>query len=340
MKPLRFAMLGCGYWSQFQLAGWMELEGAQPVALYNRTLSKAQALGERFGVARTYDDVEKLLDSEELDFVDIVTNVETHAEIVDAAARRGLPVICQKPMAPDLPTAERMVQTCLDADVPLWIHENWRWQHPIREFRRALANPELGRVFRARITYSNSFPVFENQPFLAELERFILADMGSHILDVARLLFGEPSSVYCRTTRITPGIHGEDVATVVLGLANQATVTCEISYASKVEHDRFPETFIHAECEGGSVELGPDFSLRVTTADGTMIRRCPPPRYPWADPAYGVVHAGIVACNENLLAGLRGNPAETTGADNLKTVRLVHTAYRSAARNACLPLDE
>jgi D-apiose dehydrogenase len=340
MKPLRFAMLGCGYWSQFQLAAWTELEGAVPVALYNRTLSKAEALGKRFGVARTYDDVEKLLDAEELDFVDIVTNVETHAEIVEAAARRGLPVICQKPMAPDLPTAERMVQTCLDAGVELWIHENWRWQHPIREFHRALASPELGRVFRARITYSNSFPVFENQPFLARLEQFILMDMGSHILDVARFLFGEPECVYCRTTRVTPGIRGEDVATVVLGLGDGATVTCEISYASRVEHDRFPETFIHAECEHGSVELGPDFSLRVTTAEGTMCRRCPPRRYDWADPAYGVVHASIVACNENLLAGLRGALAETTDADNLRTVRLVHTAYRSAAQNACLPVAE
>ena len=49
-------------------------------------------------------------------------------------------------------------------------------------------------MFRARVTYSNSFPVFDNQPFLKELEQFILTDIGTHILDTARMLFGEATS--------------------------------------------------------------------------------------------------------------------------------------------------
>jgi predicted dehydrogenase len=57
-----------------------------------------------------------------------------------------------------------------------------------------------------------------------------------------------------------------------------------------------------------------------------------PPRYAWADPAYDVVHASIVPCNADLLKALKGEgPAETTGEDNLKTVRLVFAAYESAA---------
>lgn len=44
MGKLRFAILGCGFWSQFQLGGWQELDGAECVALYNRTLSKADDL--------------------------------------------------------------------------------------------------------------------------------------------------------------------------------------------------------------------------------------------------------------------------------------------------------
>ena len=56
-----------------------------------------------------------------------------------------------------------------------------------------------------------------------------------------------------------------------------------------------------------------------------------PPQYPWADPAYGVVHASIVPCNTHLLKALRGEGmAETTGEDNLKTLRLVFAAYESA----------
>lgn len=59
----------------------------------------------------------------------------------------------------------------------------------------------------------------------------------------------------------------------------------------------------------------------------------------WADPAYEVVHASIVPCNANLLAGLRGpSQAETTGADNLETMRLVFAAYDSAAEHRVITL--
>ena len=59
---------------------------------------------------------------------------------------------------------------------------------------------------------------------------------------------------------------------------------------------------------------------------------CPPPLYRWADPYYSVVHASIVPCNADLLAGLRGERLpETHGADNLRTMELVFAAYDSAA---------
>ena len=76
MKDLRFAILGTGFWSQFQLAAWRELEGVECLALYNRTRSKADALAQRFGIPVVYDDPRELLRAEEPDFVDIITSVE------------------------------------------------------------------------------------------------------------------------------------------------------------------------------------------------------------------------------------------------------------------------
>jgi len=331
MSSLRAAVLGCGFWAQFQLAGWREVGGLEVVALYNRTRAKAEALAGRFGVPAVYDDAEELLRREKIDVVDIITDVDTHSHFVRLAAQHGAAVICQKPMAPDLATAVAMVRVCREAGVPFAVHENWRWQRPIREVKAALDEGALGRPFRGRITFSTSFPVFDNQPFLAEAERFIIADIGSHILDVARFLFGEPVSLACHTAHVNPAIRGEDVATVLLRTTGGAAVTCEMSYASHVEHDRFPETYVVAECEHGTVELGPDFWVRITTAAGTHARRCPPPRYAWADPQYDVVHASIVPCCADLLRSLRtGEPAETSAADNLRTVRLVSAAYQSA----------
>jgi predicted dehydrogenase len=179
--------------------------------------------------------------------------------------------------------------------------------------------------------YANSFPVFDNQPFLKELDEFILMDIGSHILDTARFLFGDARSLYCQTQRIHSDIRGEDVATVMMEMESGVTVVASMSYASPLEHDRFPETYIQVECERGAVELGPNFWVRVTTQNGTIAQRHKPPRYAWADPAYDLVHASIVPCQADLLKMLQGGGAvETSGVDNYKTMQLVFGAYQSA----------
>jgi len=337
-NELKFAVIGAGFWSQFQLAAWGELRGARCAAIYNRTLGKAQKLAERFGVPAVYDDAEALLDREELDFVDIITDVGTHAKFTALAAERKIAVICQKPMGPSLKAARSMVAGCKKAGVRFFVHENWRWQHPMRELKKALDSGRIGRPFRARINMISGFPVFKNQPFLAELEQFIITDLGTHTLDLARFLFGEARSLYCQTGKAHRNIRGEDVATITMGMGEDVIVAVNMAYAENfLEADRFPETFVFIEGERGSLELAPDFSLRETTQSGTRSRRVPPPRHSWADPAYDVVHASIVPCNADLLAALRGQGrGETRGEDNLKTLELVFGSYESARTGRAL----
>ena len=332
MRRSRFAIFGAGFWAQYQLAAWQELKDAECVAIYNRTLAKADTLAQRFGVSAVYDDPEELLAREKLDFIDVITDVDTHSQFVHLAAQYKLAVICQKPMAATLAQAGKMVAVCRQARVPFFIHENWRWQTPIRALKKVLDAGTIGAPFRARIDMISGFPVFKNQPFLRELEQFILTDLGSHTLDTARFLFGEADSLYCQTRRVHRGIKGEDVATVMMQMSGTTTVLVEMAYAENfLEHDRFPETFIFVEGDRGSAEIGPDFWLRITTRNGTHARRVPSPRFPWADPAYDLVHASIVPCNAHLLGALQAKARpETTGEDNLKTMRLIFAAYESA----------
>jgi predicted dehydrogenase len=339
MSGLRFAAIGAGFWSTYQLAGWYEVGGAQCVAVWNRTRAKAEQLARRFNIPNVYDDVGRLLDHADLDFVDVITDPDTHGRFTRLAAERRLPIVCQKPLAPTLAEAEEMFAVCQCAGVPLLVNENFRWQTPIRALKDVLDTRLLGDVFRARVQFVNSFPVFDNQPFLRELDQFILTDVGTHILDVARFLFGEADSLFARTARINSGIRGEDVATVMLAMTSGATVLCELSYASRTEYERFPQTFVFVEAARGSVELTTDYWLRVTTSAGTQARRQPPPYYAWADPRYDVVHASIVDCQRNLLSALSGQgTAETTAEDNLKTLRLVNAAYDSARENRVIRL--
>src|SRR5690606_30298126 len=113
-----------------------------------------------------------------------------------------------------------MVRICKDANVSLFIHENWRWQSPIRKVKQLLDSGILGNVFKVRVSFCSGFPVFDNQPFLADLDEFILTDIGSHILDVCRFLCGEADSLYCHTARVNPKIKGEDVANVFMKMKN------------------------------------------------------------------------------------------------------------------------
>lgn len=156
------------------------------------------------------------------------------------------------------------------------IHENWRWQAPIRALKKKLDSGVIGKSFKARISYCNSCPVFENHPSLAELEQFIIADMGSHILDTARFLFGEVKYLYCQIATVRKNIKGEDVASIAMRMKSGLQCNVELSYASKLENDRFPETYFLIEGENGSIELGPDFWLRITTKDGTKSTRIIP----------------------------------------------------------------
>jgi predicted dehydrogenase len=334
MKKLRFAIVGTGFWANYQVPAWMELEGVELVALYNRTISKTTALAHKYNVPNVYNDIHELLEKEELDFVDIITDVDTHHNFTTLAAKKGLAVICQKPMSANLQLSQQMVATCIAHKAPFFIHENWRWQAPIRKLKSLLKEDIIGNVFKAKVMFCSAFPVFDNQPFLAELDEFIITDVGSHILDVCRFLFGEVQSLYCQTSSVNPKIKGEDVANVFMKMDNGIACYAEMSYASVLEHESFPQTFILIEGAKGSIHLTKDCIIKITTREGTQIVEASPKPYFWIDPAYALVHSSIVDCNRDILNALQGNgSSENTGIENLNTVKLVHAAYASARNN-------
>lgn len=337
-KSLRFAMFGAGFWSGFQLSAWYETGGAECVAICDPVRAKAERLAARFNVPAVYEDAATLLANEQIDFMDIVTNVETHFPLAKLGAEHGVSVVVQKPMTVSLDEAETLVKLCDEAGVKFFVNENWRWQTPMRALKNTLDTGRIGKPFRARFDYRTNFPVFDNQPALKELDQFILTDIGSHLLDAARFLFGEATTLYCHTARIHTDIKGEDVATVMMTMGEGVTVVCVMSFATRREFDRFPETYVEIEGDKGFLELGPDFWIRETTDAGTLATRHVPPRYAWADPVYDIAQSSAVPCQANLLEGLRGGHAETTGADNLKTMTLIAKSYESAATGRLINL--
>lgn len=340
-KPRRFAVFGAGFWARYQLAAWRELGGVECVAIYNRTRARAETLAGELGIPAVYDDAEQLLSDVKPDFVDNLTEIGGHKRLSLLCARHRIPCICQKPMAASLRDAREMVRVFKKARTPFFIHENWRWQTPMVALRKLLGSRVIGEPFRARLTMTSGFDCWANQPALARLERFILTDLGTHILDVARVFFGEANSLCCLTQRtLAPKVKGENVATLLLSMGPARTaVTVELGYAkTPLEpsiRECFPQTLAFIEGPKGSIELCADYVIHLTTSRGTQITRHAPPRYSWADPAYDLAHASIVPCHANLLGALQGQcEAETTGEDNLKTLELVFGAYESARKSA------
>jgi predicted dehydrogenase len=340
MKPLRFAIFGAGFWARCQLAAWREVGGVECVAIFNRTREKAEQFARELSVPAVYDDAENLLREVRPDFVDNITEVGGHKPLSLLCAKHSVPCICQKPMAASLKDARQMVAGFAGAKTPFFVHENWRWQTPMRALINTLRSGSIGTPFRARLSFTSGFDVWANQPALRELEQFILTDIGTHVLDAARACFGEAGSLYCQLHKtLRPAVKGDNVATLLLSMGEARTsVVIELAYAkTPLERECFPQTLAFVEGPLGSIEVTDDYWLRVTTKKGTHSRRHPPPRYAWADPRYDVAQSSMVACHRDLLAALRGErAAETTGADNLKTLELVFGAYDSERTNAVI----
>jgi predicted dehydrogenase len=335
MKKLKGAVFGCGFWSQFQIGGWIELPDVEIVALYNRTLAKAEEKAKMFGIKHIYNDVEVLLKTHpEIDFVDIITDVDTHYKFVEIAAKYKKDVICQKPMAPNLETAQKMVKLCRDNGVKYYVHENYRWQPQFRRVKELIDSGVIGKPFRCKTAFNTAFPLFETQPFLAELEQFALTDQGSHQFDVLRFFFGEPESLYCSTQQVNPTIKGEDVATTFIKMKNGVNCIQEISFSSMLEQEVFPQTLMLVEGSKGSIRLDPGLKIKITTSGGTVTEDVPLKKYGWQTERLTNEPPSIVSCNKNILDDMLGKGnAETSGADNLKTVELVFASYHSAKSN-------
>jgi predicted dehydrogenase len=339
-KPWRCAIFGAGFWTRSQLAAWRQLGGVEFVAIYNRTKEKAQAVAREFNIPAVYADAERLLREVQPDFVDNITEVGGHKPLSLLCARHRVPCICQKPMAASLSEARAMVGAFAKTKTPFFVHENWRWQTPLRQLKRVLDSGVIGAPFRGRLTMISGFEGWVNQPALRELEQFILTDLGTHLLDAARCLFGEAHSLYCQIAKTLPGtLKGENVCTALLLMGEARThVVIEMAYAkTPLERESFPQTLAFVEGPRGSIELTNDYWVRVTTRQGTHCERHAPPRYAWADPQYDIAHASMVDCHRDLLSALRGEgPGETTGADNLKTLALVFGCYDSARKGRVL----
>lgn len=339
----RGALIGCGFFAENQMRAWQQLQqsrpGVQIVALCDRDPQRLAHFQTLFGIDATFTDANAMFEAlagsgaEGLDFVDIATTTQAHAALVPLAADHGVDIICQKPFAGSLETARQLIEHCEERGVTLSIHENFRWQQAVRRTIETLRDGEIGRPFFARISYRSGFDVYRAQPYLAEVERFIIEDLGIHVLDIARALFGEVDRLGCEITRVNPAINGEDVATLMLHHDAGVTAVVDCSYATRLADDPFPQSLIEIDGERGSLRLRQDFVLEIHDAEGHReIRDVRPAPPTWSEAPWWPIQQSVLAFQADWLDAQRqGRAVETRGEDNFNTLALVEAAYRAAA---------
>ena len=330
-SPFRVGVIGCGFFAQNHLAAWASMDDVALAAVCDLDLDKARAAAKSCNAGAAYADAAQMLDRERLDFVDIATTMESHAELIALAAARRLPAIVQKPLAPSWKDCVSIVETCRAAAIPFMVHENTRFLNPVRRARDVIVSGAIGRPTWARVSFRTGHDIYGKQPYLAKVDQFVILDLGVHMLDVARFLMGDATRLYSQTQSVKPGIRGEDMATIILQHAGGATSVVECSYASPIHPDPFPQLTIQIEGTAGSLRLSPGYRLSVFSNGEASETDVSPTMLPWSTPPWHGTQESVLRVQQHWVQCLqeRREP-ETSGADSLKTYGLVFAAYESA----------
>jgi predicted dehydrogenase len=326
---LRGALIGCGFFGRIQAEAWKRIPEAEIAAACDRELSRAAEIA-----SRAYASAEEMLEREELDFLDVATGPDSHLELVRLAARRGLHVICQKPMAPDWSQAVAMVETAAAAGIRLIIHENWRWQPWYREARERIRQGAIGQPvsywFRVRRGDGAGADPYARQPYLRTMPRFLVFETLVHALDTARMLFGDISGVSTLMRRVNPRIAGEDHAALLVRHEEALIGIVDGHRFLDLAPDSPPMGEAWFEGERGLLHVTPQGDL---VANGRVV---------WENRVRtGYRGDSVWAAQRHFVECLlSGAPAESEGREYLKTFAAVEAAYRSAAEERLVNIRE
>ena len=219
MTRARIAVVGGGYFAAFHLEGWRDA-GAQVVALCDLDHVRCASLASRFGIPQTFADAERMLDVVQPTLLDVVLPPAAQASVVAAALQRGLPTICQEPFGHDLAQARALAALAARLQVPLVVHENFRFMPWFRECRRLIDADFFGRLhgisFRLRPGDGQGPQAYlDRQPCFQQMPRLLVRETAVHFIDCFRYLMGEVHAVSARLRRLNPVLAGEDAGIIV-----------------------------------------------------------------------------------------------------------------------------
>ncbi len=244
---------------------------AKLAAIADAVPAPAEALAQELGAP--VRSVQDIIDDRSIDAVVICSSTDTHADLIEAAARAGKAVFCEKPV--DL-SSER-IRACLkvveSAGTPLMIGFNRRFDPHFGALQQRVAEGEIGAVELVTILSRDPGP-----PPISYIARSggLFRDMMIHDLDMARFLLGEePVEVHAVGSSLVDPAIGDagDVDTAAVLLKTASGKICQISNSRRATYGYDQRVEVHGS--KGMIRAHNIHENVVETATGEGFRRAP-----------------------------------------------------------------
>jgi predicted dehydrogenase len=338
---LRVATVGAGYFSQFHYRAWARMADVELVAVCDSDEARAQDTAARYGAPQAFGNLAEMLDAVGPDVLDVIVPPAGHLTAIEAAASRGIDVICQKPFCGSLAGAQRAVELADAAGIQLIVHENFRFQPWFTKFRELLGAGSLGQVFGATFRLRPGDGQGEDayrarQPYFRDMPRFMVHETGIHYVDVFRFLFGEVEAVTAHLRRLNTGIAGEDAGIVVMEMMGGVTAVLDANRLSDHQASDRRRTLgeMLIEAERGVLRLNGDAEIAFRAQGSNDWESVD---YPWMDNDFG--GDCVYLTQRAAVQALTGKaPPVNRAADYLTNLQIEEAIYASASQGRRITL--
>lgn len=334
MSNLRFALQGCGRISSKHaqaLSG--NVTGAELVAVCDINSDKARRMGEQYRVP-WFCGVDDMIGAmgDGIDVINILTPSGLHAQHTLQAARCGKHVVVEKPMALTLNDADKMIRTCDEYGVKLFVVKQNRYNYPIQKLREAIEEGRFGKLVlgTVRVRWCRKQDYYDQAAWRGtwELDGGVFSNQASHHVDLLEWMMGDVESVFAKSATRLVNIETEDTGVVVLHFANGALGVIEATTATRPVD---LEGSISVLGENGTVEIS-GFAVnemktwnfideRESDKDAIDKYKQNPPD------VYGFGH---VAYLQNVVDSIKtGKRALVDGLEGKKSLELITAIYES-----------
>lgn len=323
MNQIKWGFIGTGRIIPRFMEGFRQVPDASPAAIYGRNISKATALAEKYGFQKVFDDIDVFVESSGIDVAYIAVTHPLHLSFAKKCLEAGIPVVCEKPMAPNLKQEEEIVQCARKHNVFL-MEGMWSRMFPITEQILAwLKEGRIGEIVGMNGLFCiKTYPSTTDRLYDPEQAGGALLDIGIYLVSLAQLVFGtSPKNIASLSNISSFGV--DDRMGAVFQYEDGAIATLLSSFQSE---GRDCATIYGTD---GIIEIFEDFwrprHARMTCRNGIIDFNCPEAQADTSVYGSQVSFCGegyqfeINHVNECLRKGLKESPIMTL-ADSLQVM--------------------